>query len=65
MPGATASAASISRKILNDYERGKRTLKRATLERLIAFMGLPPKRIDATLECLAGNRAAGRQRRRR
>jgi len=55
-----SSAAGISRKILNDYERGKRTLKRETLERLIAFMGLPPERIDATLECMAGSRAAGR-----
>ncbi|HSS77848.1 MAG TPA: hypothetical protein VLV54_14030, partial [Thermoanaerobaculia bacterium] len=44
----------------NDYERGKRTLRRETLERLAAFMGLPPERIDATLECMAGNRAAGR-----
>src|ERR1700710_1372557 len=55
-----ARAAGISGKMLNDYERGTRTLKRETLERLISWMGLPTERIDATLACLEGNRAAGR-----
>ena len=47
-------------KHLNDLERGRRKLTRKMLERLIAFMGLPPERIDATLSCLAANRASGR-----
>lgn len=56
-----ASAAGISRKVLNDYERGQRTLTREKVETLIAWMGLPPERIDATLDLLAANRASSRE----
>src|SRR4051812_8843532 len=53
-------AAGISPKIVNEYERGRKILTRKRLEYLIAFMGLPPERIDAALDFLAANRAAGR-----
>jgi transcriptional regulator with XRE-family HTH domain len=56
-----AAAAGISPKLLNDYERGRKTLTRQKLEHLISYMGLPPERIDVSLACLAGNRAAGRE----
>ncbi|MFY9821206.1 MAG: helix-turn-helix domain-containing protein [Thermoanaerobaculia bacterium] len=55
-----AAAAGISPKILNDLERGWRTLTRPKLEQLIATMGLPPAAIDETLETLARNRAMAR-----
>jgi transcriptional regulator with XRE-family HTH domain len=55
-------AAGISPKILNDYERGRKTLTRERLEHLAAFLGVPPERIDATLGLLATNRAAGQAR---
>ena len=35
-------AAGISPKILNDYERGRKTLTRERLEYLVAFLGVPP-----------------------
>jgi len=53
-------AAGISPKLLNDYERGRKTLHRSRLEHLIAFMGLEPERIDAALALLAANRASSR-----
>jgi transcriptional regulator with XRE-family HTH domain len=53
-------AAGISRKILNDYEHGRRTLTRERLEYLVAFLGLPPTVIDANLDRLAANRALSR-----
>jgi transcriptional regulator with XRE-family HTH domain len=53
-------AAGISLKILNDYERGRKTLTRERLEYLIAFLGLPPETIDSSLRLLATNRALGR-----
>src|SRR3954470_15257492 len=56
-----ARAAGISHKIINNYERRARKLKRERLAWLLAFMGLPPERIDATLSCLGANRAAARQ----
>ncbi|HEV7784756.1 MAG TPA: helix-turn-helix transcriptional regulator [Thermoanaerobaculia bacterium] len=56
-----ARAAGISHKIVNNYERRARKLKRERLAWLLAFMGLPPERIDAMLSCLAANRAAARQ----
>jgi transcriptional regulator with XRE-family HTH domain len=56
-----ARAAGISHKIVNNYERRARKLKRERLAWLLAFMGVPPERIDATLSCLAANRAAARQ----
>ncbi|MEO6193159.1 MAG: helix-turn-helix transcriptional regulator, partial [Thermoanaerobaculia bacterium] len=55
-------AAGISPKILNEYERGRKTLTRERLEYLIAFLGVPPERIDATLALLAANRASSRAR---
>ncbi|HSS78788.1 MAG TPA: helix-turn-helix domain-containing protein [Thermoanaerobaculia bacterium] len=55
-----AEAAGLSPKVLNDLERGWRTLTRPKLEQLIAFMGLPPAAIDETLETLARNRAMAR-----
>jgi transcriptional regulator with XRE-family HTH domain len=57
---ALARAAGVSPNLLNDYERGRKRLTRQRLEYLIAFMGLPPETIDATLDCLAANRAASR-----
>ncbi|HEV7506779.1 MAG TPA: helix-turn-helix transcriptional regulator [Thermoanaerobaculia bacterium] len=56
-----ASAAGISRKVLNDLERGRRRLTREKVETLIAWMGVPPERIDATLDLLAANRASTRE----
>jgi transcriptional regulator with XRE-family HTH domain len=56
-----ASAAGISRKVLNDLERGRRRLTREKVETLIALMGLPSERIDATLDLLAANRASARE----
>ncbi len=53
-------AAGISHKALSDYERGRRNLTRERLEYLIAFLGLPPAAIDATLDRLAANRALSR-----
>ncbi len=53
-------AAGVSPNTINDYERGRKRLTREKLESLIAFMGLPPERIDATLALLEANRAAGR-----
>src|SRR5262245_35524621 len=55
-----SEVSGIAAKHLNDYERGWRKLTRGKLERLAAFMGLPPETIDATLACLAANRAASR-----
>src|SRR4029077_4474261 len=46
--GALAKAAGISLKVLNDQERGRRTLTRERLEQLIALLGLPPAALDAT-----------------
>jgi transcriptional regulator with XRE-family HTH domain len=54
------TAAGVSPNLLNDYERGRKPLHRPRLEYLIAFMGLPPERIDATLATLEENRAAAR-----
>jgi transcriptional regulator with XRE-family HTH domain len=53
-------AAGISMKILNDYERGRKTLTRQRLEYLVAFLGLQPEAIDAVLACLAATRASAR-----
>jgi tetratricopeptide (TPR) repeat protein len=55
-----AAAAGFSAKLVSAYERGWKNLTRSRLESLIAFMGLPPERIDATLETLAENREASR-----
>jgi tetratricopeptide (TPR) repeat protein len=42
-------AAGISPNLLSDYERGRKTLSRQRLERLVATMGLPTGTIDAAL----------------
>jgi transcriptional regulator with XRE-family HTH domain len=55
-----AEAARISNKLVNDYESGRKRLHRKRLERLIAFMGLGPERIEATLATLHDNRASSR-----
>jgi len=57
---ALGEAAGISPNLINDYERGRKTLLRERLEHLIAYMGLPPEAIDATLAELAANRARAR-----
>jgi transcriptional regulator with XRE-family HTH domain len=54
------AAAGISPNLLSEYERGRKTLSRDRLEHLVAFLGLPPEVIDATLANLAANRAAAR-----
>src|SRR5436309_35375 len=53
-------AAGISPNLLNEYERGRKRLTRERLEHLIAYLGLPPDVIDATLAALATNRATAR-----
>lgn len=55
-----ANAANTDPNVINDYERGRKNLKRPRLEFLLERMGVPPERIDAALSCLAGNRAASR-----
>src|SRR6185369_9239507 len=55
-----AAAAGFSPNLISSYERGWKNLLRPRLEYLVAFMGLPPERIDATLETLAENREAAR-----
>ncbi|HEY2292497.1 MAG TPA: helix-turn-helix domain-containing protein [Thermoanaerobaculia bacterium] len=57
---ALGEAAGISPNLISDYERGVKTLHRERLEHLIAYLGLPPEAIDATLATLAANRAAAR-----
>src|SRR5947199_10184486 len=53
-------AAGISPNLISEYERGGKTLSRERLEHLIAYLGLPPEAIDATLADLAANRARPR-----
>lgn len=55
-----AEAAGTSPNVINDYEAGRKPLKRERLEYLIGFMDVPPERIDAALSCLHGNRATSR-----
>lgn len=55
-----AHAAGTTPKVINDYEHGRRTLTRPRLEKLLVPMAVPAERIDATLSCLAGNRASSR-----
>lgn len=52
-------AAKINPNLINDYEKGRKSLSRERLEHLISCMALPPETIDRTLERLAANRAAG------
>ena len=54
--------SGISLKLLNDYERGRKTLTRERLDYLAGCMGLPPACIANTLDCLNRNRAAARRR---
>ena len=55
---ALAEAAGISPNLVNDYERGRKALRRNRLEHLIAFMGYPPDAVDAVLSCLEEIRTA-------
>jgi transcriptional regulator with XRE-family HTH domain len=52
-------AAGVASTLINDYERGRKPLNRARLERLADALGLPPAAIDETLRLLEENRAAG------
>jgi tetratricopeptide (TPR) repeat protein len=52
--------AGVSPNLLNDYEKGRKTLLRERLEFLISFLNLPPETIDDTLATLHANRAAAR-----
>lgn len=52
--------AGISPNLLNDYEKGRKRLRRERLEYIISFMNLPPETIDDTLSTLHANRAAAR-----
>ncbi len=52
--------SGISSTLLNDYERGRKTLTRPRLEHVISFMGLPPEAIDQALAALATIRSSGR-----
>src|SRR4051812_43060145 len=52
-------AAGVAPTLINDYERGRKPLNRARLERLADALGLPPAAIDETLRLLEANRAAG------
>jgi len=54
------AAAGIPPSLINEYERGRKRLSRERLEHLIAFLGLPPLAIDATLAALIANRASAR-----
>lgn len=47
-----ADAAGISSRIVNDYERGRKPLRRHRLELLVTVMGLPLELIDDTLAFL-------------
>lgn len=53
-------AAGLNPNLLNDYERGRKTLTRERLEHLVAFLGLPPEAIDAALGYVATTRAMGK-----
>jgi tetratricopeptide (TPR) repeat protein len=53
-----ARMAGTAPNVINDYERGRKRLTRPRLEQLLACMAVPADRIEATLSCLAGNRAA-------
>jgi transcriptional regulator with XRE-family HTH domain len=53
-------AAGLNSNLLNDYERGRKTLTRERLEHLVAVLGLPPDAIDAALGHVAATRAMGK-----
>jgi transcriptional regulator with XRE-family HTH domain len=53
-------SSGVSAKLLNEYERGRKTLTRERLDYLAGCMGLPPACIANTLDCLNRNRAAAR-----
>ena len=55
-----AEVSRVSVKLLNDYERGRKTLTRERLNFLASCMGFPPACVVATLDCLNRNRAAAR-----
>jgi|SRR6185369_13510268 len=52
--------SGVSPNLINDYEQGRKPLKRERLEYLLSFMGIPPERIDENLGYLEDNRASAR-----
>jgi transcriptional regulator with XRE-family HTH domain len=48
----------VSPNLINDYEHFRKPLTRERLEHLLSFLGVPPERIEATLNCLEDNRAS-------
>src|SRR5262249_4165908 len=52
--------SAVSPNLINDYEHGRKTPTRERLEYLLSFMGIPPERVDETLQTLAANRASSR-----
>jgi transcriptional regulator with XRE-family HTH domain len=56
-PAELCRVSGVTPPRLSDYESGNRKLTRKRLEQLAGAMGLPPERIEATLACLADNRA--------
>ena len=55
-----AERAGISANLLNDYEHGRKPLRRERLELLAGFLGLGPEAVDHQLADLAAHRAAAR-----
>jgi transcriptional regulator with XRE-family HTH domain len=55
-----AERAGISANLLNDYEHGRKPLRRERLEALLGFLGLGPEALDHQLADLAAHRAAAR-----
>jgi tetratricopeptide (TPR) repeat protein len=53
-----AEATGITPSLINNYEKGRKPLRRDRLEHLISCMGFEPEAIDGTLERLAANRAS-------
>jgi transcriptional regulator with XRE-family HTH domain len=52
--------AHVSANLINDYEQFRKPLNLERLEYLLASVGVPPERIEATLDCLETNRASVR-----
>lgn len=55
-----AAAAGISPNLLNDYEKGRKPLRRERLERLISPTGLPVETVDGALAFIATARVSSR-----
>jgi transcriptional regulator with XRE-family HTH domain len=54
-----AAAAGVRRSSIMDYEGGRKLPSLATLQRLVAVLGFPPRALDRTLAFVAATRAAG------